>query len=183
MRIFTVEHHHYHHLDRPLAEALVQIHSLLGALQSSVNQMQIDTSKLLAEVARQKTDNDSLRALVQAQTTAMAQISQKLADAIEAEDPVALQAVQTDLDKATTDLSLDSDKTEAALNANVIPTTAPATPVPSANAVPQQPPAAPPAAPTEPSVPPVDSGPAPMGGPAAAQPADQPAAPTPANPS
>lgn len=79
----------------------------------------IDTSKLLAEVARERTDVSSLRALADAQNKAMGDLSKQLADAIAANDPAAIAQVQADLDKATTDLATDNAATEAALAANV----------------------------------------------------------------
>ena len=126
----THTHHHVHHLDQPMAEALNKMTAGLGLIQQTLGKLMIDTSKLLAAVAREKTDNDSLRALVSANTAAMQQLSDELKAAIAAGDPAAMTAVQADLDKAATDLSLDSDKTEAALAASVppAPATSPATP-------------------------------------------------------
>lgn len=117
MSLFTVTHKHIHHFDPASAKAF-------GEIQQKLETLMIDTSKLLAAVAREKTDNDSLRALVTANTQALSLISTQLADAIakldaSGTDTAALAAVQADLDKAATDLSLDSDKTEAALAASV----------------------------------------------------------------
>ena len=83
----------------------------------------IDTTKLLAEVARERTDSASLRALVTANSTAIADLSAQLAAAIAAGDPAVLAQVQADLDKVASDLSLDNDAAEAAIAANVPPTT------------------------------------------------------------
>lgn len=149
--LLKVEHHHFHHLDRPMAEALNKVTLQLASIAKMVSTNMIDTSKLLAAVAREKTDNDSLRALVVANTTAMATLSKQLADAIAANDPVAMQQVQTDLDKASSDLALDSDKTEAALAASVPPTQ------PTSGGVP---PVSAPATPADPNSP----APAPMAG-------------------
>ena len=87
-----------------------------------IDQM-IDTTKLLAEVARERTDSASLRALIVANSTAISDLAAQLAAAIAANDPVAIAQVQADLDKAAADLALDSDAAEAALAANVPPAT------------------------------------------------------------
>jgi predicted nucleic acid-binding Zn-ribbon protein len=104
-------------------------HQRLFEINERVKKIMVDTSKLLAAVAREKTDNDSLRALVEANTKAQKELSTQLADAIAklaaGTDTTALDAVQADLDKATADLSLDSDATETALKANVPDTPAP----------------------------------------------------------
>jgi predicted nucleic acid-binding Zn-ribbon protein len=132
MSLFSIKH--IHHFDDSCVRAFAEIQRKLGAIM-------IDTSKLLAAVAREKTDNDSLRALVQANTKAMSDLSSQLADAIAkldaGTDTTALEAVQADLDKATADLSLDSDKTEAALAASVpAQSSAPPAADPTANPAP-----------------------------------------------
>lgn len=163
MSLFTITHRHVHHFDHAAAEALGEVRTSLGSIDNKLRTIMLDTSKLLAAVAREKTDNDSLRALVEANTKAITQLSADLATAIANNDPVAMQKVQDDLDKAATDLSVDSDKTEAALAANVSPpsTTTPAPPAPSPV---DSSPATPAPAPTDTSAPADPNAPAPLAG-------------------
>lgn len=161
MGLFTVDHHHYYHLDQATAEALVQIKVDVGALQRMMRNHMIDTSKLLAVVAREQTDNDSLRALVAANTAAWDQVAIELKKATDAlanqgANTTDLVALQATIDKASDDLSLDSDKTEKALAANIRPA-----PVPDP-------------APTPPAAAPTD-GPAPLAGTGETPPASDPA--------
>lgn len=96
-------------------------------LQRKIDDAMIDTSKLLAAVAKQTTDVASLRALADAQNQAMATLSQQLAAAIAANDPAAIAQVQADLDKAVADLSTSDDGVVASLAANVQPSAGPQT--------------------------------------------------------
>lgn len=122
--------HHFHHPDEATAEQLCRIERMLGDILEKQETIMIDTSKLLAAVARETTANASLRALVAANTQVQADSAAKLKTAIDAlaaagADTAALAQVQADLDTATKNLSVDSDQSEAALAANVAPAPAP----------------------------------------------------------
>jgi hypothetical protein len=91
----------------------------------------IDTSKILAAVAEEKTESASLRALVAAQSKVIvdtaAQLKAALADPrMAGADTAALVQVQADLDQAAADLSTDNAATKDAIAANATPAAAPA---------------------------------------------------------
>lgn len=90
-------------------------------VRRKVAQMAIDTAGILAAVAKEVTENASLRVLVAAQSAAVAQAAADLKAALAANDPAALAAVQADLDKAAADLSANDADTAAALAANTTP--------------------------------------------------------------
>lgn len=90
---------------------------LVQSLQNEAKLM-IDTSKLLAAVADEKTESASLRALVAANSATMKDLSDKLAAAIAANDPAAMAQVQVDLDQAAADLSADNQAAKDAIAAN-----------------------------------------------------------------
>lgn len=117
------QHHHHHHFDEALADAFRQLGSQIGDVKRKMETIEMDTSKLLAAVEREKTESASLRALVEAQTKAMVEVKEKLADAVSKLDSQGantqeLEKVQRDIDQAVNDLSADSDKAEAAIKAN-----------------------------------------------------------------
>jgi hypothetical protein len=99
---------------------------MLGTIMQNQEKIMINTANLLAAVARETSDNASLRALVVANTAVQTDISAKLKAATDelaaaGANIAALAQVQVDLDKATSTLSVDSDASEAALAANVAP--------------------------------------------------------------
>lgn len=111
-------------IGRSVKEVNAKLDLVLGILKQMVKLetgMAIDTKALLDAVAKEVTENASLRTLVEGQSTAMKALSEQLAAAIASGDPAALAQVQADLDKATADLSTDSAATEAALAANTPP--------------------------------------------------------------
>ena len=79
----------------------------------------IDTSRILAEVARERTELASWKTLSAAKDKVIADQAAALAAAIAANDPAAIAKVQADLDQAATDLKNDNDEAEAAVAANV----------------------------------------------------------------
>lgn len=90
----------------------------------------IDTSKILAAVAEEKTETASLRALVAAQNKVIADTAAQLKAA--GVDAAALAHVQADLDQAANDLSTDNAATKDALAANAPPAADPASATPAA---------------------------------------------------
>lgn len=87
--------------------------------------MAIDTSKILAEVTRERTELAGWKTLLAGLVATNKQLSIDLAAAIASGDPVALAKVQADLDQATADLSSDNDDAAAAIAANTPPAPAP----------------------------------------------------------
>jgi hypothetical protein len=119
MRLFEI--HVIHKFDRDDADRLSRIENLLGSIIRNQETSMLDTSKILAAVAAEKTESASLRALVTAQSQAMKDLGTQLQAAISANDPAALAKVQADLDQAATDLNADNDAAAAAIAANTTP--------------------------------------------------------------
>lgn len=113
-----LELHHFHHPDENTAERLRRIEYGLGEANANLESIMIDTSKILAAVADEKTKVDSLIALANGQTATMKDLSAQLAAAIAANDPAALAQVQADLDKAAADLGTETAAVSAAITAN-----------------------------------------------------------------
>jgi hypothetical protein len=135
----------------------------LGTILETVNLIMLDTTKMLAAVAAERTENASLRALLVQHVGVETGLSKQLADAIAAAKPVpapapgvdaaalqqridaltgqlsdlqaAAQSAQNDLDKAASDLSADNEATAAAITANQIPAGEQAAPAPTADQV------------------------------------------------
>lgn len=82
----------------------------------------IDTSKILAAVAAERTELASWQGLATQLTGVIATQAAALAAAIAASDPAAIAQVQADLDKAASDLSTDNAAAAAAIAANTPPT-------------------------------------------------------------
>ncbi len=78
----------------------------------------IDTSKILAAVAAERTELASWETLAAQLTKVIADQATALAAAIAASDPAAIAKVQADLDQAATDLSTDNAAAAAAITAN-----------------------------------------------------------------
>lgn len=78
----------------------------------------IDTTRILAEVARARTELASYKVLSDAQTQVISDQAAALKAAIAANDPAAIAQVQADLDKAAVDLSADNDAAAQAIAAN-----------------------------------------------------------------
>lgn len=121
-----LEIHHFHHPDQATAERLERIECMLGqVLRNQENEM-IDTSKMLAAVAAERTELASWKTLAAAQTQALKDAAAALAAANAANDPTAQAQVQADLDKAASDLSADNADAAAAILANTPPAATPA---------------------------------------------------------
>lgn len=92
----------------------------------------IDTSKMLAAVAAERTELAGWKTLAASQTQALKDAAAALAAANASNDPAAQAQVQADLDKAASDLSADNADAVAAILANTpgapqpAPTTTPA---------------------------------------------------------
>lgn len=114
--------HIHHHPDEETAERLCRIETMLGNILENQEDIMIDTSKIIAAVAAEKTKVDSLIALANGQSATMKDLSAQLAAAIAANDPAALAQVQSDLDKAADDLSTETAAVGAAIDANTPPT-------------------------------------------------------------
>lgn len=133
----------YHALCRVVLEALHLVARHGDRLSKTQQEILVDTKKLLDAVAREKSDSASMRALVVANTKALQDISAQNQDMLKqiadlkaqiaaGGDVAALTqqikdlqdvatAAQNDIDSAASDLSVDSDASEAALAANVQP--------------------------------------------------------------
>lgn len=135
MLTFRHQHDHYHH-HPDLTEVKARMEQLRGLIVTIIHNQEttmIDTSKILAEVAREHTVNGSLRALVTGLNQTVKDSAAQLKDAIDklaaqGADIAAATLVQADLDAAATTLSLDNAETEAKIAENTPPVTPP-TPV------------------------------------------------------
>ena len=85
---------------------------------SNLEKIMIDTTALLAAVAEENTELKSWEALVAAHVEVEKKLSEDLAAAIAAMDPVALAKVQQDLDTAAANLNADNAEAAAAIAAN-----------------------------------------------------------------
>jgi septal ring factor EnvC (AmiA/AmiB activator) len=120
--IMTVEiHHHYHFARDSEAERSFRV-AILRALEA----LMIDTSKILAAVAEERSENASLRKLAAEQNKILADTAAQLKAA--GVDAAALAQVQADLDQAAAELSTDNAATKDAIAANATPAAAPAAP-------------------------------------------------------
>lgn len=116
--------HNHHHCDRPWDEAppyAIELREMLRLIIRNQEKIMIDTSRILTEVARERTELASWKALSGAKDKVIADQAAALATAIAANDPAAIAKVQADLDQAATDLKNDNDDAEAAIAANVSP--------------------------------------------------------------
>jgi hypothetical protein len=97
-----------------LRTAVVQERTLMA----SVADVKAQADKALAAIADESTKDDSIIALVQANTALITSLKQQLADAIAAgSDPAALQAILDQLTAAETSALANSAKVVAAVNA------------------------------------------------------------------
>jgi len=78
--------------------------------------LMIDTQSILKAVGEERTVLAGWKRLLSELVKTVSDLSQKLADAIAANDPVAMAQVQADLDKAATDLSGDNAEALTAIN-------------------------------------------------------------------
>jgi N-acetylglucosamine kinase-like BadF-type ATPase len=85
----------------------------LRFIARKVNQMAIDTSKLVASAARLEADVDTLLTASDNAQVQLKTISQQLADAIAANDPAALKAVQDAIDGVAAGLDAEAAKVES----------------------------------------------------------------------
>lgn len=102
----------------------VEIRHVLGLILENQRTIMIDTSKILAEVARERTELAGWKTLSAGKDKILSDTSAALkvaTDALAAAgvDTAALAKVQTDLDAATADLKNDNDEAETAIKANV----------------------------------------------------------------
>ncbi len=93
---------------------LDRIEAALGATGA----LMINVSALLAAVAREKTVDDSILALVTQMAANQVSLSKQLADAIANNDPVAMAAVQKQLDDSATKMTENADAIAASVLAN-----------------------------------------------------------------
>lgn len=118
MRI-VIEHHYYQHPSNEVRAWEAEVLHRLDLILNNQETIMIDTTRILAAVAKERTENASLRALVDAQTKIMTDTAAALKAAMDAgNDPAAIAKVQADLDQAATDLETDNDATDAAVKAN-----------------------------------------------------------------
>ena len=113
----------FHHFS-PDSEVLARLDLILDKLEpitENTENIMIDTSRIIAAVAAEKTKVDSLITLANGQSATMKDLSAQLAAAIAANDPAALAQVQADLDKASSDLDTETAAVTAAIDANTPP--------------------------------------------------------------
>lgn len=89
----------------------------IATYNERMSEMAIDTSRILAEVARERTELASWKAMSAAKDKLIADQADALRKAMEANDPVAMAQVQADLDKAAADLASDNAEADAAIKA------------------------------------------------------------------
>lgn len=126
--------HHHHHDDNPWDGAQprdIEIREMLRFIIERIDQMGIDTSKILAEVARERTELAGWKTLSAGKDKLIADAVAALkvaTDALAASgvDTAALAKVQADLDQGASDLKNDNDEAAAAIAANVPPAAPPA---------------------------------------------------------
>ena len=97
---------------------LKDIQGKLTILLVQENSIMIDTSKLVAEVANETTVEQSVLTLVTNMAANEAALSKQLADAIAANDPTALAAVQAAIDASVATLQANDAALAAAVTAN-----------------------------------------------------------------
>lgn len=98
--------------------SIASIDRLLNHLMQRIDQMAIDVAKITASVARIKTVDDSLLALVTQLGSGIKDLSAQLKAAIDANDPAAQAAVQASLDALASDLDTKSDEIQRAVVEN-----------------------------------------------------------------
>lgn len=119
---------HYHNHETPWDQAppwAIELGLMVSRLLGNTESIMIDTSKIIAAVAAERTKVDSLIALANGQSVTMKDLSAQLAAAIAAGDPAALAQVQADLDKASSDLDTETAAVTAAIDANTPPSPTP----------------------------------------------------------
>src|SRR5882672_2401186 len=122
MRVFGHPHHHNHQTPWDSAPPwAIEIGLMVSQVLEKLENIMIDTSKIIAAVAAEKTKVDSLITLANGQSATMKDLSAQLAAAIAAGDPAALAQVQADLDKASSDLDTETAAVTAAIDANTPP--------------------------------------------------------------
>lgn len=110
----------HHHIE-PSTEVLDRLDYIgpkVDLILKNQETIMIDTTRILAEVARARTELASYKALSDAQTQVISDQAAALKAAIAANDPAAIAQVQADLDKAAVDLSADNDAAAQAIAAN-----------------------------------------------------------------
>jgi len=109
--------------DRKLDLILSKLASLTTQetrLMTTIQDVKLQADKALAAIADESSKDDSIIALVTANTAQIAALRQQLADAIAAGDPAALDAVLASLTAAETNALANSAKVVDAVNANTV---------------------------------------------------------------
>jgi hypothetical protein len=88
--------------------------------------MAIDVSALIAEVQRETSVEKGALKVIQTMASTQASLSQQLADAIAANDPAKLAAVQAAIDQSVQTMKANDDELAAAIVANTPAATPPA---------------------------------------------------------
>lgn len=83
--------------------------------------MALNITKLLEQVSRTKGIDESILTFVSGTSAAIKDLSAKLKEAIDANDPAAQALIQQQIDKAADDLQANADGVQAAINANPLP--------------------------------------------------------------
>lgn len=99
-------------------QQLGRIERMLDAVLNQGATELINVTALLAAVERETAIDKSVLALVQGLAKSQADLSQQLKDAIAANDPVAMAAVQKAIDDSVAAITANADSLSAAVTAN-----------------------------------------------------------------
>jgi hypothetical protein len=126
----------YHESDDPWDEAppwAIELREMMALVlkteQRMENEMALDFTKLIAATTAQTNVTNSALTAFQAFGAKVADLSAQLATALATSDPVAAQAVQTQMDALATGVQTNDDKLAAAIQAPGTVATVPTTPV------------------------------------------------------
>ncbi len=124
-----MRHPGHRRTDNPWDEATapeIELGIGVALILSKLETLMIDTSRILAEVARERTELAGWKTLSAGKDKLIADALAQLKTATDAlaaagADTAALAKVQADLDQGAADLKNDNDEAETAIHANVSP--------------------------------------------------------------
>lgn len=115
-----------------LSRKLDQVATSIGDIMTTIQDIKAKQDTLLTNLASEKSLNQSILKLLQDDNASIADLGQKLKDAINNQDPTALQAVSDEMDQIQTAQSQNMSDIAAAVTANTpaatVPTAPPVTP-------------------------------------------------------
>lgn len=98
----------------------VAIFNSLNSLNRKIDIMALNTTRLITDVAAQKTVIESGVKLLTDVATSLRDVQIKLADALAANDPAAIEAAQVELDAIATDVEGNTSALATAIAANTV---------------------------------------------------------------